>query len=249
MTKQSLENIAKEISTIYRADTANAQTLIEHYFAHELKDMSHTGKITLLQELANYFNDAVEKKDGKINSESAEGIKVLSMLLGNKISLMESNLSPQEVIEKFVSSLNTIFDTLNEIVTVIHTTLSGRKDQLETIRKIIGSNIQNEDSASVQDYLQQIKDAFLIAHQAFGQAVHNKIEEMLHEFDPAHLESLTEGGLKFGPLKKAELFEIYSKRYEKCKNYFESGRLTEDFTKEFERICASRFKLKRGSGV
>jgi hypothetical protein len=213
------------------------------YLNQVFHEYSLPERIAVVKELADYFNSVAPKAGLEQEGESDEVSQLLSVLLGKKISL--SDLSSQELVDKFALSLNTIFNTLNEIVIVINTTLLGKKDELETIRQIIGSNLEQEEAGrSLQAYLDQIKNAFLIAHQAFRQSVQNKISELLHELDPEHIATFAEGSLKFGPLKKAELFEIYMNAFEKCRKVFESGRLMEDFSKEFEKICEKLCKMK-----
>jgi hypothetical protein len=163
-------------------------------------------------------------------------------LLGERVSAkdLESEVLP----EKMLSALNTVFDTLNRVVGVIHTTLLGRKAEFETIRKIIGADLREGEADSLQGYLNQIQEAFLMAHQAFQQAARTKVGEILSELDPDRIATLRERGLRFGPLRKAELFEIYREKFRACKDSFDSGRLMNDLLKEFERICQKAHKRK-----
>jgi hypothetical protein len=52
--------------------------------------------------------------------------------------------------------------------------------------------------------------------------------------------------LKFGPMKKAEMFDIYEQRYGKIQKWFSSGRFMEDFLREFEKNCQTQFGKKGG---
>jgi len=175
--------------------------------------------------------------------ESVKFSRLFSQLVG--IPVGKEDLSSTELLVKLTPSLATIFNTLNEIVGVINTTLLGRKIELETIRRIIGSTLEEEEldcSTSLKNYLDQIKKAFFVAHQAFQQAAKTKISEMLSELNPDHLETASGGGrithgFKFGPLRKADLFESYKEKYQACQRWFESGRMIEELLREFEKVC------------
>jgi len=148
------------------------------------------------------------------------------------------DLSSNELLEKLALSLNTIFDTMNEMIRTIDTTLLGKKPELETIRHIIGSQLEAEThSDSLQTYLTRIQKAFLISHKAFQEATQIKLGEILKELNPERFESEPMGGFKVGPLRKAELFERYKERFQTIKKWFESGRFKEELLREFEKAC------------
>ena len=90
---------------------------------------------------------------------------------------------------------------------------------------------------SLQNYLDQIQEAFLVAHKAFQEAAQTKVGEILKELSPDHFEASEGGWLKFGPFRKAELFEIYKEKFQACKSWFESGRFMEELLREFEKTC------------
>ena len=91
--------------------------------------------------------------------------------------------------------------------------------------------------ATKQKHLGQIQKAFLTTQQAFKNAAHARVREILDELDPGKISASGGGGLKFGPLRKAECFEIYESKFRSCKKWFESGRFMEDFLREFEKNC------------
>ena len=162
--------------------------------------------------------------------------RVASLLLGREI--VRSDVSSEEISERLVRSLNTVFDSLNRIVATIHAKLLGEERQEETIRQFIDSEIKGETgNKSLQGYLDQIQQAFLIAHQAFQTASETVIRQFLSELDPEKMMEAAEGRLKFGPLRKAELFELYREQYRRCNGFFESGRVTERLLREFEKTC------------
>jgi hypothetical protein len=265
----SFLELANDIRNIYRSDPSRAELLIQHYLKEQFKECLSAEKQALLEQLirslgcpdenlqstaanlecpdANLQSPAasLESPGSRIGNspESVEFSRLFSQLVG--IPVVREDLSSTELLIKLTPSLTTIFNTLNEIIGVIHTTLLGRKVELETIRRIIGSTLEEEEldrSTSLKNYLDQIKRAFFVAHQAFQQAARAKISEMLSELNPDQLEAPAGGGrithgFKFGPLRKAELFESYKEKYQACQRWFESGRMIEELLREFEKIC------------
>ncbi len=229
------EKLAQEITTIYRSDRSCSESLIERYLEDRLKGIPSDESLALLEKTAALFKTENPCRD--------EFSNLFSLLLGDRISL--ADLSSPEMLERLVSSLNTVLDTLNRIIRVINTTLLGRNTELETIRHIIGSNVEGETgSDSLQCYLDRIQEAFMVAHQCFQKAAGVKVIEILDELDPDRIASQVEGGLKFGPLRKAELFEVYKQKFQTCKSFVKSGRFMDDLLREFERSCQMNYKAK-----
>jgi hypothetical protein len=131
-----------------------------------------------------------------------------------------------------------IFGTLNRLVQNINATLLGGGtpgEEEQTIRHVIGSRLEGQEPrVSLEEYLGRIDKAFFISHQAFKQAAHTLVLKMLHEVDPEKIAAEAGQGLKFGPLKKAEYFDIYESKFTTLKKWFESGRFMEDLLREFE---------------
>lgn len=167
--------------------------------------------------------------------------QLVSLILGKKVSI--ADLSPPELSEKLAQAMNTVFDTLNQIVEMIQVNLLGRKTEQETIRQIIGSHIGSGGADnSLQNYLDQIREAFLVAHKASRTAALSVVRDMLAELDPEKMAASSEGMLKFGPLRKAELFEVYKEKFGICRGWLESGRVAEGFLREFEKACQKIYK-------
>jgi hypothetical protein len=232
---QAMEKLASEIRTVYESDPKQAEGRIEALLQKKWKDFPPVERLDLLKKLKKEFEAAVpspiQQKAG-----AGELPRLLSMLLGKRVSMLD--LSSEENLEKLARSLNTVFDTLNQIIGVIHSTLWGKQAEMETIRLILGSNLEGRgEPDSLQNYLDQIKDAFLVSHRAFRLAAHTKVGEVLKELDPDRIASEAEGGLEFGPLRKAKLFEIYKEKFSKCKTWHQSDRFLEDLLREFEKDC------------
>jgi hypothetical protein len=240
-----VETLAGDIRAIYKKDPLRAEVLIEAYLDQSLKQFSSREKMGLLEELGHQFENLRPKAPFDLDFESKAFSQLFSLLLGKKIS--EADVSCAEVSEKLAHSLNTIFNTLNQIIRVIQTTLFGEKAEFdETIRHIIRSNLEGSAGAvSLQSYLDQIQEAFLVAHQAFKKAAQTKLGEILEELNPDQIEATPAGSLKFGPLRKAEFFETYKEKFRACRDWFESGRFTEELSREFEKTCQKLYHADR----
>lgn len=242
-----LHRWANAIKERYTSDPTNAENVIEAYLQEKLKGLSPQEQLKVLEELAAHFKGEDAQIPHYPPLEPAIFSRVCSLLLGRGIA--EVGWSSEELLERLARSLNTIFDTLNQLVKVIHTTLLGKASELETIRHVIGSELEGESqSRSLEGYLEQIKKAFLVAHKAFQQAATTKVNEMMVELDPDHIAATVDVGLKFGPLRKAEWFETYQEKFQKLKKWFESGRFMEDWLREFEKNCRKLY-VEKGEEV
>jgi hypothetical protein len=241
----NVENLADEIRTLYRADPSKAERFIESFLQKTFQSYPPSIGPAMLDKLVNYFHLLITDRDGKGSPETGELPRLLSVLLGKRVSKLD--LSSEESLEKLSYSLNTIFDTLNQIISLIHTTLLGKKTELKTIRQIIGSTLKgDEQSDSLQNYLNQIREAFLISHRAFRHAAQKKIGDILSELDPDRISQLGEGTFGFSPFHKGKLFEIYKEEFMKCKGWVESGRLMEEVLREFEKNCQKQYQAGHG---
>lgn len=240
-----VKNLAYGVRMIKASAPSELEEAVEGYLGEELHGVSPQERLRLLEKLAEQFD---VKSSGPARTDGAateEIVRLVSLFLGKSISPSEINST--EISEKFASSLNTLFDTLNKIITVINVTLLGQRPELETIRKVIGSNIEGEtENVSLKDYLDQIQKSFLVAHTSFQQATKTLIGEVFLELDPEVLLSTKSSGLKFGPLRKAELFDTYEEKYARCKKWFDSGQFTERLLREFEKNCQKTFNTTMG---
>jgi hypothetical protein len=192
--------------------------------------------LELLKELKDEFNESHSEPSENTEIEEDVLAKVSSLLLGRDIS--QGNLSSSELLERLAGSLNTVFDALNQLIGVINATLFTESTGDETIRYFIGSHLEGgSQTKSLESYLGQIQKAFLTTQQAFKNAAHVRVKEILDELDPEKISTAGGGKLKFGPLRKAECFEAYESKFLACKNWFESGRFMEALLREFEKNC------------
>ena len=232
----SIAQLANDIREIHASDRLQAEALVETYLEKQMHELSGRERTRLLKELAFVFNRADSDTSSGTNLREEVFSQLFSLLLGRKDSQVD--LSSPELLERLAESLNTIFDTLNKLVSVINGNLFGEHAGEETIRKVLFFELEREkESKSLESYLGQISKAFLIAQQAFKKAAYTRVREILLEMDPRRIASVSGGGLRLGPLRKAESFEIYEERYNKVKKWFESGRFMEELLREFENNC------------
>ncbi|MBN1932235.1 MAG: hypothetical protein JW786_11570 [Desulfobacterales bacterium] len=232
----SIKQLTHEVRQIYRSDRLQAEDLIATYIEKRLNEFSVEERSILVKKLADEFVDTDKHLTADVNIDEEVLARVSALLLGRKVS--KADLSSTELLSRLAESLNTIFDELNQLVSVINAALYGETVGEATIRQVIGFQLEDESpSKSLESYLGQIRKAFLTAQQAFKQAAQSKVIEILNELDPDKIAAISGGGLKFGPLRKAELFGIYTEKFHTCRKWFESGRFMEEFLREFEKNC------------
>lgn len=230
--------LAAEIRRIYLSDTSRAEELINGYLEKKLAGLSSEDRMAHLRKLMGMFSPGDENNECSELPEMEEELlsRVASLLLGREVS--QADLSSNELFQRLAESLNTIFDTLNQLVRVINATLFSEGTGDETIRYVIGSHLERgTETKSLETYLGQIQKAFLTTQQAFRNAAHARVKALLDELDPGKISETGGSGFKFGPLRKAECFEMYEKKFRLCQKWFESGRFMEEFMREFENNC------------
>ncbi len=244
MTDQiSFDHLIDEIGRIYRTGAPQAGSEIEAFLEKSLQELTFDERLAFLDRLIAGFGDTNSSTDVVMGSEDEVLSRVFSLLLGRKVS--KADLSSSELLERLASSLNTIFDSLNQLVGLINSTLSGQGVGEQTIRQVIGVHLEGGDQTkSLEGYLGQIKEAFLVTQQAFKKAAYSKVGQILSELDPKVISEAGSGGFKFGALRKAEFFDTYKEKYNKTRKWFESGRFIEELSREFEKKSQQLSALK-----
>ncbi len=238
----SLDVLASEIKDCYYKSPSDPEQAVEDLLESRLRDKPLQEKIEFLSKLSAKFQHHLPPE---AHVEAGLLSDLLSKVLGEKVP--ETALSPREIVEQLSDALNTVFDSLNQLIKGINSTLVGKIQATETIRFVIGSQLGGGEAlGSLQAHVDQIKEAFSIAHQAFQEAAQTKFKEILVELDPERIEKSIEGGIKFGPLKKAEIYDIYKEKFQTLKNWLDTGLLMEATLREFEKICQKLYSQKRG---
>ncbi len=237
MNDQALVNqLTDEIREIYATDPSGAEPAIGRHLKERLADRDDDGRAIVRQMFEGL-------SPGDINRDTAEDKEILTrvfgLLLGRKVT--PDDLSSTELLGRLAHSLNTIFDTLNQLISVINMTFSAGDGQGEqTIRQVIGFHLEGEDQTqSLEAYLGQINQAFLTTQEAFKRAARTKVAQILQTLDPEKLAAERGGGFKIGPMRKAEDFDILKEKVDRIRRWFDSGRFMDDYLREFEKNCES----------
>lgn len=226
--------LSADVRGIYEADPDNAERRIESMLTSRLSDFPPHESRVVMQKLIQQFR-LPRTENGTMDSEIMT--RVFSLLLGRKVS--QDDLTSAELLERLAQSLNTIFDALNKLISVINMSFSSDDNgEDQTIRQFIGFHLEGEDQTqSLEDYLGQINQAFLKTHEAFKKAAHKQVERILLALDMEQVEKERSSGLRIGPLRKAEDYQILKEKIERIRKWFQSGRSTEDLLREFEKNC------------
>jgi hypothetical protein len=247
MTSQSSPaQLTQEIREIVALGGSDSRSKVECHLDSALSGCDLAGRLSYLESLARELETGVAQggpaAGAPVPAAPAAGAihGLVARFLGQ--SAAAEGLSSRELEESFAAALDTLFDALNEIVSVINVTLLGQSPELETIRKVIGSNLKGDQGfSSLKEYLERIQKAFLVAHGCFQLSSATIMKELLSELDPQLLNSAKNSGLRFGPLRKAELYEQYEEKHARCRRWFDSGQYKERLLREFEKQCQIHF--------
>jgi hypothetical protein len=240
-----INRISSGLAAQFETDGNVSADSVESYLNEQMAGLERQDRIAALQAVVDRLggNTCRPSMTGETDEEVLT--RVCSLLLGRKVFM--DDLSSSELLEKLAESLNTIFNTLNQLISVINMTFTGEGSPEQTIRQVIGFRLEGEgQGSSLETYLDQISSAFLTSQQSFKEAAYAKVKQVLSVLDPEQVAAEVGKGLKFGPMKKAEMFEIYEERYEKIQKWFSSGRFMEDFLREFEKNCQTKFGKQGG---
>jgi hypothetical protein len=231
-----VEELLEALRSTYKADEEEAPRHVEALLQDRLAEFSFEQRLAIVKQLLSKVAPAGEQSPTPGDTQLVT--KVFSLILGKKVTPDE--LSSAELLERLAQSLNTIFDALNELIGVINTTLSaGDSSGEQTIRQFISFHLEGGDQTKpLEDYLGQINKAFLTTQNAFKNAAQIKMKQVLETLDPKKISAERgQGGLKIGPLRKAEDYDILVEKIKRIQRWFESGRFMEDFLREFEKNC------------
>ena len=235
-----IDQLAGEIWDIYISDAANAEGRIEAFLESRLGPLPEMEKKEALARLMDEYRGVPDPETRELLADSQVMGRMFSLLLGKDISA--TRLSTSELIQKLAVSLNTIFDSMNRLISTINRTLYGKPSKSisgdKTIRQVIGSHISGgTEVTSIEDHLKQINRAFLISQEAFKASVRSTMARVLDEIDPEMID-LSEGSrFSVGPFRRAKLFDVYKSRYGQIKKWFVSDKFMADFLQEFEKNC------------
>ncbi len=244
MTRELLvEELAQEIRGRYAENPAAAPGRIEALLKQRLGGQPVQESTAVIKELIRHFHGP-QPANGAVDNETMT--RVFSLLLGRRVE--PDDLSSTQLLDRLAQSLNTIFDALNRLISVINMSFTGSGESGDqTIRQFIGFHLEGGDQTkSLEDYLGQINKAFLMTHEAFKKAAHCRVEQILQAINPDAVAAERGSGLKIGPLRKAEDFDILKDKIDRIRKWFDSGRFMEDFLRDFEKNCQALNHKDRG---
>jgi len=241
----TLDQLAVDIRDAYRRDPARGKEAVEACVSRQLEAAPPNLRRKLLSQLIRKFERG-SPRAARAGAGRQDALQPhLERLLGSKAASLD--LGSEEFAEKLADALNAVFDSLNGIIGTIHTNLLGGPPETETIRHVIGSSMEGiSGPQSIEAHLERIRSAFLVAHKAFQEAARVQTGRILDELDPEKIGSEAEGGLKFGPLRKAELFDIYQEKHRSCRKWLASGRFSGELLREFEKTCQKLYTSDPG---
>jgi len=224
-----------EIKQIHQIQGDQSPIAIEAFLKNELAALNDMDRLEALDKLITRFDDPLPKKRAPMAIDDHVLARVIKLLLGKDIS--KARFDSDELLESLAESINTIFESLNQLIGVINTTLVGKQDEDETIRQVIGYHLEGSSQARpLESYIGQIGKAFFESQEASKKAANAKVKQILEELSPRKIERETEVS-KLSPMRKSRYYEEYEHKYEKFEKWFESGRFMESFLREFERNC------------
>ena len=132
---------ADDIRKIYKSDPGNAESAIGIQVVANCDGMPDDEKRIFLSALINDFKPQTNAEaQGRIEDNLLKDI--VSLLLGREI--LSGNISSHEMLKKMSVALNTLFSTLNRIVKTIDATLIVHESGDQTIRGLIGSQMDGK---------------------------------------------------------------------------------------------------------
>ena len=231
-----ISELLGEVRLTFQADARQAPQRIEALLQERLSAYPGEKRVSILKQLLSGIDAPGRQNLSAVDTQVVT--RVFSLILGRQVS--PDDLTSTELLERLAQSLNTIFDALNQLISVINLTLSaGSTSGDQTIRQFIGFHLEGGNQTKpLEDYLGQINQAFLTTQKAFKKAAQTKMKQVVEALDLDKIaQERGQGSLKIGPLRKAEDFDILKEKIERIQRWFESGRFMEDFLREFEKNC------------
>ena len=232
-----IAHISDEIRTIYRQETGDSFVNIEVYLDKLLRTLPFPQRMHVLQNISELFVDNREAPSLLTTDAGSQLLRFMSLLLGQTVDAGE--VADKQLQERLCASLNTIFDTLNELLQAINSNLNRGNGFDETIRHVLRKQLDEPgDDKPLDVYIDQIRKSFFTSYESFKEAHLLIMNKVLEELNPEKSSSKCAGGIKFGPLRKAEAFDHYTQFYESLCDWHESGRGLEEYLRAFEKQCS-----------
>ncbi|WP_339137011.1 MAG: type VI secretion system-associated FHA domain protein [Candidatus Electrothrix sp. GW3-4] len=223
----------KAISARGSGRNADVQASLETYLLRELRYLEQGQRQEVIEQLIECFAGQHSEVQPVAQDNDKDFLHFCSLLLGYRLE--NGELATEELQQQLNKALTSVFETINRLIRTVNMTLIDDGRTEETIRFLISEQLDSGSaSVSLEEHLDQIRTAFVTSHRAFKRAVQVTVEKILTELDPEVLAKTADTGLKFGPLRKAEVFEQYNRTFAEFRHWFDSGRCMEDFLRSFE---------------
>lgn len=235
------EQLVAEVLEIQARNPMDADRAVETHLENRLGAYPDAAKADIVDRMKQILTSAHAPPQAQGHAEMGDEVveKLFDLILGKK--QVDSNLTPQQRLTRLAEALNTVFDALNDLVRVINLTLMDQTRADETIRHSIGFSIEGESGdLPLEQYLGQVRNAFLDSLEAFKTATRNMVGDILDELDPDRIDKDAGGG-RFTPFRKAASFDLYAHKHMQCQRWLASDRFGEDMQRKFETACGKRF--------
>jgi len=231
-----IDQLASEVWDLYASGDENSEAEIEALLENKFRHLPVGERLKLMEKLVSEFEGAAPPEPVQIHVDDELIAQISALLLGKH--LVRADVSSEDLARRLSQSLNTIFDALNHLISVINKTLGGGRDDDKTIRQVIGSQLEEGVSSTpLEAHLGQINKAFLTVQRSFKETALKQVLRILDEIDPERIAREAGGGWKIGPFRKAECFAVYAEKHNRIKHWIDSGHFMEGFLREFEKKC------------
>ncbi|WP_394707229.1 hypothetical protein [uncultured Desulfobacter sp.] len=226
---------------LFRNQKDDADISINDFLEKELGTLDLDQRMDLLEELISQFaphrQPGITPVQEHMASESERHAleRVIRLLLGRELTT--SDFHSDQLLESLADAINTVFESLNLLISAVNTTLAGKQDSDETIRQVIGYHLEGSEQAQpLEAYIGQIGKAFSGSHEASKKAALTMVSKIMSELSPEKIEK--DAGVSiFTPMRKNKCFDVYRLKFNKIQKWFESGRFMESYLREFEKNC------------
>ncbi len=233
----SAARISDEIRTLYRQDAETGLHSIEAYLEKLLGTLPAPERLTALQSISEQFVDTAASQPFLSTIAGDQLLRFISLLLGKQVGASE--VTEKQLHEKLCTSLDIIFDGLNDLLQAINGTLNRDNGFDETIRHVLRKQLDERgDDKPLDEYIGQIRRSFFTSYESFKEAHLLILNKVLEELNPQKSINKCGGGIKLGAFRKAEAFDHYTQLYESLQGWHESGRGLEEFLRTFEKQCS-----------
>ncbi len=227
------------IIAIFRASPTEAGVKIEEYLQSVLPEDEKHAVLTNL--LATF---SVSEEVG--GTETLAENDLFAIFLG--ADKANTTLAPDIANQRLIASMQTIIQTLGELVDGLNVSMAVDSTTTKTIHEVLAASVESTTGDSeLVDYLDQIKLAYASMYEGFKLTTSSQIKKLLVELSPQKLAEGTQSKLNVGPFKKAQLYDIYCEKHQNLSSYIDRSIFMETLLHKFESESQQVFLKKRGN--